>query len=762
MQSLSYIELDIPFCDHVYGVAPCTASIPTTGTIKCFNCRNTCQDIANFSPSDVTLRFARPADYLPREIECIPSILDVAYTPATISLGKNLGTRATLSVTFKDHPHSDTGVGYDKYLADRDYDPYLQGTFWGKFRARQPFLRGQELRWITGLVGDDLADMETRYFVVDSFDGPTPEGKYTIVAKDVLKYADGDRAQGPVLSNGFLSADITAAATSIALLPSGIGNAEYPGGGNDYLCIGGNEVVQLTARAGNTLTVVRGQLGTVATTHKAQDRVQRVLRYAGADVADIVYDLLVTYAGVPASYITLADWQAETAAYLGTVYTAYICEPTSVATLLSELAEQAGLAIWDDNLAQQVRLKVLHGVLTDADTFTPDNTSEKSLTIKEQPDQRLSRVQVYFGQKDPTRPLSNLDNYGSTSLSIDDDAEAAYGSSAIRTIYSRWIPNGGRSVADRLGAILLGRFRNPPRRLTFATARYADTDVDLGQGYRVEAFCVQGATGAQSNIPIQTTRVNPGPDRFTVEAEEMLWTAPDTDLNDRQIIFDADTATVNLRSAHNSIYPDPVAGNTVTFTVNSGVVISTSSTSFPAIDVGTWPAGVTVVLVIRGRIEGAGGNGGSGASHSENGAAGAAGGTALYTRQAITVDASAAEVWGGGGGGGGGGGLDGNPGGGGGGGAGVAPGAAGFGTSPAASGAAGNATLGGAGGSPGAGLGGFGAYGGGPGLAGLNGAATRFGEFAGGAGGAAGRAIDGVSYVTFSPAGGDIRGSQVN
>lgn len=759
MKSLTYIELDVPICTRTYGVAPCTASIPTTGSIKCFNSKRTCQDTANFLASDVTWRFAKPATYLPTDIDIVAaSILDISYTPATISLGKNLGTRATLSITFKDHPHSDTGEGFDKYLADRTYDPYSRGTFWGKFRARQPFVRGQELRWITGLLGDDLADMETRYFIVDSFDGPTPEGKYTIIAKDVLKFADGDRAQAPALSNGFLSADITAVATSATLLPSGIGNAEYPASG--YLNIGGNEVASFT-RSGNTLTLVRGQLGTTATTHKAQDRCQLVLRYVGEDVADIVNDLLVNYADVPPSYITVADWQAETAAFLGTVYTANICEPTSVATLLSELAEQAGLAIWDDNIAQQVRLKVLHGVLTDADTFTPDNTLEKALTIKEQPDQRLSRVQVYFGQKDPTKPLSNLDNYRSTSLTIDVEAETDYGSSAIKTIYSRWIPEAGRTVADRLGAILIGRFRDSPRRLTFATARYADTDVELGQGYRVESFCVQDATGAQNNIPIQTTRINPGPDRFTVEAEEMLWTAPDADLNNRHIVFDADTSNVNLRTSHDSIYPAPVSGSTVTFTVNSGVLISASSTAFRAVDTGIWPAGVTLVLVIQGRIQGAGGRGGDGTNSDGNGSPGVAGGTALYTRQAITVDASVGALWGGGGGGGGGGGLSGNSGGGGGGGAGFG-GTPGGGAPPASNGTAGSLTAGGFGGSAGVGVGGAGGNGGGPGLAGSNGASTIFGEFSGGAGGAAGHAVDGVSYVTFSPAGGDIRGSQMN
>jgi len=779
LQSLTFIEIDIEFCSLVYGVPPCMASLvssPPTGTIKCFNSRATCQDIDNFSPEDVTLRFARPTTFLPRSIDCIPSILEVSYTPSTISLGKNLGTRATLSVTFRDHPHSDTGEGYDKYISDRDYDPYSQGTYWGKFRARQPFVRGRPLRWITGLVGQDIEYMERRHFVIDSFDGPTPDGRYTVVAKDILKLADGDRAQAPLMSNGFLSADMNASITGAALLPSGIGNAEYPASG--YLNIGGNEIVSFT-RTGDSLTIARGQLGSTATTHKAQDRCQLVLRYVGEDVADIIQDLLENYADVPPGYISVSDWQEETAAFLGSVYTANICEPTSVATLVSELCEQAGLAIWDDNIERKIRLQVLRGIVTDAATFNPDNIRQGTLTIKEQPDTRLSRVITYFGQKDPTKPLSNLDNYRSTSSVVDSAAEDDYGSASIKTILSRWIPEAGRTVADRLGEIVLGRFRDPPRRLTFETARYAETDVSLGIGYRVEAFCVQDATGAQSDIPIQATRVNPGPDRFSVEAEEMLWSAPEADLANRQIVFGADTYNINLRDSHDSIYPEPVSGDVVTCTINAGVVIGSVSSTLRAFDVGSWPSGVILNVILNGQIRGAGGPGGEGGSWSGgNGLPGGAGGTALYLRYPINLTyPSGSKIYAGGGGGGGGGGGsgDGGGGGGGGGGAGQAkgPGANGGGANGGEHGLAGSLSdddVGGPGGRGGLGTtpfngGGRGGEGRGHGVAGEPGVP---GESSGGpggspgAGGAGGVAIDGISFVTTIISGADILGSQIN
>ncbi len=991
MESLTYVEIDIPFCVLIYGTAPCAASIPTTGAIKCFNTIKTCQDRANFDETEVTLRFAKDALYLPREIECFPNILDISFTPAAISLGENLGTRATLSVTFKDHQHTDTGEGFDKYLSDRDYNPWDQGTFWGKFRARQPFLRGRSIRWITGLVGQELAEMETRHFVLESFDGPTPDGKYTLIAKDVLKLVDGDRAQAPVMNTGFLVSPITDSATTATLSPAGIGDEEYPIEG--HLALGGKEIVAFTrwlydpegendpftkimlhmdgsnggtsfadsnsggsARTwtasgattstsspkfgtasflstvsqqyittpytadlalsasgdwtldfwmkstfslptgqnqimGNgsgsstnsirvfginvsgTITIeardsggtakqvtsvasvydgnwhhiagvrrsnmlylyvdgvsvgtpvaitssyvtttnwsvgrdgsngasqsylgrvdefrfsngvarwsanftppaapyavtadqittedvltltARGQMGTTAQAHAAQDRVQLVLTYASDDVSDIIYDLMVNYADVPAEFITLTDWQAETETFLARLYSANICEPTSVGTLISELILQGCLSIWWDDVAQKIRLQVLRSIVTEAARFSPDNTIEGTLTIKEQPEKRLSRIQTRFGQINPLKQISDNDNYRSSSLVIDADAEADYGGIVIKTVNSRWIPALGRTVADRFGTIQLARFRDPPRRLTFDLSRYAGTDAVLGGGYRVASHSLQDDTGALIDLPVQVTRLNAPADRFKVEAEEVNFALSDEDLSTRSIIIDADIMNVNLRAAHDAIYPEAESGDVVVCRILEGVKVGSVSSTLIAFDVGDWPVGVFIEIILQGKVQGAGGAGGRGhlfvGAFNEDGAPG---GVALYTRHPVDIEFPAgAKLWSGGGGGGGGDAFvyDGKVGGGGGGGAGLSGGLGG-----PNDGNPGTEDAGGTGG--GGYIGAPGGAGGGPGLPGGSG---PFINYNGTDGGLPGSAIDGVSYVTFSITGGDIRGPQIS
>ena len=75
----------------------------------------------------VTSRFAVPTAYLPSSIPALPNIVGIEHTPGVIGLGDGLGERASLTLNFQDHPHSDTGPGYDPYLSARSFVPFDTG-----------------------------------------------------------------------------------------------------------------------------------------------------------------------------------------------------------------------------------------------------------------------------------------------------------------------------------------------------------------------------------------------------------------------------------------------------------------------------------------------------------------------------------------------------------------------------------------------------------------------------------------------------------
>jgi hypothetical protein len=968
-KALTYIEIDVPYCSLVYGTAPCTASIPTTGSIKCFNSLGTCQDRVNFEESTVTLRFGIDHAYLPKDIDCIPSLRGVTHNPAELTIGSGLGTRATVTAVLGDHRHSDTGTGFDKYLADRSYNPVELGTFWGKFKARHPYMKGRSFRLIRGYLGQSLAEMKVRHFIIDSMSGPSADGSFQIVAKDALRLFDDNKARAPLITDLEVLNDINAAVLGVELTPSSDILAEL--GVTGFMAIGGEEIVEYeydagldasttlllhcdgadasttftdsataphtVTRSGNaqidtaqskfggasalfdgtgdflsldgsadfafgtgdfcidfwvrfntiaakqtlydstpsggsgvhvrfykenagpfkldvngvtridTVTAIigagtwnhillarrngvtrlfingiqrgldyadtnnyvngasrpvigtngnntaienfngwmdeirvskgafrhsfpfappaiayaatgqsmvaikRAQQGTVAAEHKAEDRVQKCLIYSGEDIADILYDLIVNYAGVPSSYITLDAWKSETENFLGQVYSTVIAESEGVATLVNEICEQAAVILWWDDVNAQIKLQVIRKVQITSEVLNNEITLRGSLSIADQPNRRVSQVWTYFGRIDPLESLTDEKNYKSVAVHVDLQSETDYGSAAIHRVFSRWIPRFARPIAERLNEILIARLNDPPRKFTLGLFNNGEHEITLGQARKITGTFLQDATGAQTEVEVQITRLVETDDQIAVQAEEMLFEGSAVDLDNRVIIIDANTVDFNLRTVHDTIYPviTTVGSITLKCIIEAGVIVGNQTDGLPAFNVGSWPVGLPITIEVRGRIQGRGGRGGR--ISDINGQAGTG---ALLTTRPITLISTDGEIWGGGGGGGAWSDTSNIKGGGG--GSGYLSGAAGdYNGTVTRAPQAGTTEAGGLGGLAGSAEGGAG---GGPGLAGT-GVST---SLATSLGGAAGSAIDGLSHITFSGAPGDHRGTEIN
>lgn len=906
MRILTYVEIDIKQCTLTYGTAPCAAALGVTGAFKCYNSPKTCQDTANFNAGTLTLRFAKPTDYLPDDIECIPNIASVSVRPQIIYPGESMGERESVTVSFDDHLHSDAGI--DKYLADRPFDTYNTGTFWSKFKARWPFIQGNELRLIRGVEGDDFADMEVRHYVIESTTGPDASGNFTITAKDVLKLLDGKKAKAPLASEGRLAAAITASDTALTLEPAGIGNSKYPAAGVASI---NEEVVRFT-RSGDTITLTeRGVNGATVlsgatsvnlkiTPHDEGETFQLGIEYDGEDAADILNDLISNYTEVDAAtYIDLPAWKLETETYIGRLFSAIIAKPTDVRDLVNELINSVGLVMYSDIINKRIVLLALRQ-FSALSEINDDVMIKGSLKIKEQQEKRVSQAWLYYGMRDPLEDLEERKNYKSILATPFNDSVAALEErpESIREVFSRWITVFNRPAADAANDMIVRRYGNAPRLFTFqlpldvvpvlaSSAQLSSRSLQDAQGFtespellrdpefdnaaawtldtpsiggeikiedgklifedvagtsdtvRASATITTMVAGAEyslsiyvsefmsaaasfqvlavkegassqviirddttglhaatftatdnfdkliirkstpssevmsatfdsislkatdydASVPVQIISVDKGEARYNVMAEEMTFVQEA--VTDRVIIIDQDAFNINIREIHDSIYNTPESGDNVIVTIESHVTVGSTGFINPALDIGDWPAGVTITLNVKGRVQGAGGKGGNG---SISPTPGMPGGTAIYSRAPITIDNATGQIYGGGGGGGGGffvyGGTVGGPliyPGAGGGGAGTAPGAAGlFSNSPQAQ--PGNANSGGSGGGS-SGVKQIGGDGGDPGQPG-NAAATGF-NYNGAAGGAAGNAVDGESYVTYTNVG-DIQGPRVN
>lgn len=571
MDVVTIVELDVPFCDLTYGSAPCEAAIDVTGTRKCYNSRRTCQDPANFTPSPLTVRFMRPSAAVDAFFG-IPALSSIDFTPQQLNPGVDLGKRESVRITFTDCLHTD--AGFDKYLADRNFNPMQQGTFFGRFRARYPVLVGAALRIRRGVVGQDPSTMETRHYVVESTAGPAG-GVYTIVAKDALKFLDGDRAQAPAASGGILEDAIGTGTGPVTLLPSGIGDIDYPASGK--VAIGGSEVCSFT-RIGDVMTLtVRGESNTDAVEHSAEERVQLVLEYDGESVADIIYDLLTGYTDIDSSWLPLSDWQLEVDNNLGRLYSAQIAEPTSVRKLIDEIIEQAALVIWTDTIDQLVRLRVLRPIVA-SNFYDTDRMLSRSFRSKEQLKKRVSQAWTFYGLRNPLLPLDERTSYGGLAIDVDFEAEDEYSQAAIHQVYSRWILQTNRTAAERVNEILLARYRDPPRLLSFDLARI-DTAPEYGAGVTVQHYELQDDEGALEDVEVMVVEVEPQDDKTAIVAEEITF----GELAGDKIVFISEsTINVNLRDLYDQIYTAPTEYDKVTFVIESGVYIGTPWRDFNA------------------------------------------------------------------------------------------------------------------------------------------------------------------------------------
>lgn len=474
-EPIQIIEIDQDFCDNTYGSAPCTASIPTTGPDRCFNTRKTCQDPANYADSPLTLRFVKPMSNLPAGEYLIPSLVSVNTSPTEINAGgggrnsKPLGVRSTLTATFTDHPHNDRVV--DKYRTQRSYIASDRSTFWAKWIARNPYYQNRPIRVLDGYVGQSLASMTSRTYLMESITGPDANGKVTIKAKDVLTLAENDKATAPVASTGELIENEGSADTTLRV--TGAVAAEYPAPGlvriNDEL-ITYTGVSTISGTEINLTGCTRGTNGTVADDHSAEDRVQLCLQYSAQNCVDIANDLLTTYGGIPSAYIPTTDWNSERDTWLTQFnVSAIISEPVGVTTLLAELTEQCIFYIWWDERDQEIKLRAIRPATETPIEIDDDaHIIEGSTAITESAKERLSQVWVFFQQRDPTEKLDEEKNYSRLRIRADLEKEGAdqYGEQRIKKIYSRWLPTD--ALAINLGARLLARYIDNPQYMTIA------------------------------------------------------------------------------------------------------------------------------------------------------------------------------------------------------------------------------------------------------------------------------------------------------
>ena len=596
-EHINIVEIDADYCGNTFGVAPCTAT--GSGDAKCYNCLETCQDIPNFTLTTKTYRFCEPRSPHPIGLEAIPYLKSISTSPTKIDLSGGLGVRASVSCKFTDGPHSDIDV--DPYVNERTYNPLDRGSFWTKWRSRNPNYQYRNIRTLSGYLDDgvyDATNFQTRYYITESLNASG--GQCSVTGKDPLKLVSSNKTQAPVASKGLLLAAILAGDTSLTLVPAGIGNSEYPATGKIAIR---SEVMSFT-RAGDVMTISRAQKNTLAVDHSSNSTVQLCLEYVGKQLNFIVNDLMTNYSTVSPSFIPTSEWQAEVDTYLSGLLTGIVVKPTDVNKLLKELSESMPHYLWWEERDQTIQMTALKAPPLNADVLDMDeNLLEESFETTDKPKMRKSTIFVNFGQFDPTKKLDEPGNYEQTYARVDTDSIIKYGSNEIKVINSRWISNTNKAAALQLGALIGRRFADVPREVSFSLDA-KDSDVWAGQSRSVNHRDITDFSGTPIDTVFQITSVTEA-GTFKYNALEFTYGGslpedegggnPAVDL----VIISSDQYNANLRTVYNALFPTPDATTQVKFIIEGGVKTGSTSNATYSIDTGAWPTGAVITLQLN-------------------------------------------------------------------------------------------------------------------------------------------------------------------
>lgn len=479
------VELYLDYCQNVYGTAPCTASVPATGSQKCFNTLIGCQDTDNYdigtSADRKIYRFATTGiDGLQQDGEAstFPTLRSIDTAPTRLDPGKGLGIRSSVVMQVVDHPWTDVGI--DPYVRDRTYVPDDQGTFWGKLLARNPYYEGRRIDVLTGYIAQDgtydATNFQRRTYLVSKISGPDGDGVVTIEAKDPLKRADVGKAQWPIASSASLTATCLIGDTTIGFGdPDGEVYRHAVDLGQTYIRVNDEVMKILTIQDDGgyfyTATVSRTDSPSVydnslniATEHAVGTVVQMCWLFDDERVDHILYTLLYDASGIETGYLPTDLWNTAIAngALDNYLFTTLLIEPTGVQDLLQELS-QHGIYMWWDEREQKVLIRSLITQAFDEDPMTEDtDIVAGTLSVTRDIKNRLSQVWVLFGLRFPTLDMDLSASYSSFQIKKDADAESAreYDQSRIMKIFSRWMPSTKSSTASEIANRILVSYRD--------------------------------------------------------------------------------------------------------------------------------------------------------------------------------------------------------------------------------------------------------------------------------------------------------------
>tara|TARA_S200002703_G_scaffold115307_2_gene100877 strand:+ start:1035 stop:4430 length:3396 start_codon:yes stop_codon:yes gene_type:complete len=515
------VRLWMDKCDNIYNNSTAPSTCAAVGDLSgaCYNTKSSCLNNENYRLSS---NGRKAYTYISEEVglyvdnkfgTMYPAVKNVSGASAEMKRTGGVSVRGTVNIKLQDFKSNDSEL--DPYFLSRNYIASDRGSHFQRFLQRNKFYQNRPVEVFNGYIlpNGNLEIFDGRQeYIIDTISHDY--NSITVKCKDPLTLADELKAKVPAPTNFRLSAaiaDTSSTFTNRALKFAGSTASqaniieEFGADTTAGFVRIGDEILGYEVEADGSDALInftsRGQWGTTAETHDADAKVQKCLFYGtyggndGSKINDVVYDLLVNQAGVPARAINNVagaefSWADEKTTWLADFdINTIISKPTSVNKLVGNFGEHCGVDfVWNAFAAkilmraQTPRLLNIQTLSEDFEFIGDDQIIQNSFKGKIDDKDRVSRAGYYYAVKNFAEDLDDPDNFNRIFVALDADSEAVeeYGSKSEKLIYAYSINqnDSAKTIAGRM----LKRHQETPLTATFEVDVIKEP-VDVGENF---------------------------------------------------------------------------------------------------------------------------------------------------------------------------------------------------------------------------------------------------------------------------------------
>jgi hypothetical protein len=405
-----------------------------------------------------------------------PYLQSIAFIPTEIKTTYDYNKRQSVNLTVAGririilYDENDTDVGIDPYVTSRTS---VQGTYWKKWVARNPYYKGRTVKVYEGFTvdGTGIKYLETEdsslstplYIlnelnemilldesdttvtnvyqqkwvgIVDSISFQS-DGTIEIEAVDMLKSIT--KIEVPVKRDIKLEVNMSTASTQFTVnQSSNLGSTGHIRINDEIISYSANDT---TAHVLSGCT--RGAFGTTPSCHNENTKAQECLYIAPTNPIDILYNLFTSQGGITTAYLNTTSFNtAKIWPRTDINYSAIITQPMKLDELCGELLDHLNCKAW---VAEDLKITVKRCIPNmPGQSYTSISDAENIIYKSDKsdlnPDSRMSRCALYW-DKNPIKDENDPQYYSRIDVAIDADSESSfeYNEIADKRIYSRWI-----------------------------------------------------------------------------------------------------------------------------------------------------------------------------------------------------------------------------------------------------------------------------------------------------------------------------------